>query len=54
MDEGNEEAEDEEVELKVPPPGGGGGEGMIGLGKVIAGRFEEVVPGGADHVVQSH
>lgn len=53
VDQGNEEAEEEKVELEMAETGERGkGEGMVGLGGVVARGFH-VVAGAAHQVAQS-
>lgn len=53
MEKGDEEAEDDEIELQMAEKAVlvGGGKGVIGFGDIIAGGLE-VVLGGADKVVK--
>lgn len=53
VDEGEEEAKDEEVKLQVFEEAMGGWEGVVGLGRVICrASATQVVYGGADEVVE--
>lgn len=53
VDEGEEEAEDEEVKLQVFKEAMGGRERVVGLGRVVCrGSAYQVVYGGADKVVE--